>query len=135
MAPGLSISADTPQLQGVLNGQLEYDRYLKTTSEDQLFGELYASGTATAIQDHLFVDAKSSVGPAAQFGGAGFIPLSQLPKSQTTQLYSSYLSPYFRETYGGQVDAELRYSFASTNFGGNTGGGLVFRTACRTRVR
>jgi uncharacterized protein (PEP-CTERM system associated) len=125
LVPGLSISADMPQLQGVLTSQLEYDRFLKTSSEDQLFGNLYASGTATAIQDHLFLDAKGAVTPTAQFGAAGFAPISQLPKSQTTQLYSSYLSPYFRESYAGEVDAELRYSFASTNSGSNADGGTT----------
>jgi hypothetical protein len=116
--PGVSISADTPRIQGVLTGNLEYDKYIVATNEDQLFGNLYGSGCATAVADHLFLDAKSVISQTAQFGAAGFTPVSQLPKSQVTQYFSNYLSPYFRESYGGLLDTELRYSFTSTNFGG-----------------
>ena len=121
LIPGLSISADTPRLQGVLTGQLEYDKYAIATDQDQLFGNLYAKGTATAIPDNLFVDLNSTVSQANRFGGIGFAPISQLSKSQLTQVYTSDISPYLRESYDGLVDTELRYRFAATDFGGNTG--------------
>ena len=100
LIPGLSISADTPRLQGVLTGQLEYDKYLRETEEDQLFGNLYANGTVTAIEDHLFLDAKSDLTQTPELGAAGFAPISQLPKSQLSQVFTNYVSPYFRESYG-----------------------------------
>jgi hypothetical protein len=118
--PGLWISADTPRLVGVLTGNLAYDRYIVATDEDQLYGNLYASGTAAAIPDHLYLDVTSAVSQAATFGAAGFAPISQLSTNQITQIYTNTASPYFRYSYGGLVDAELRYRVASAIFGANT---------------
>jgi hypothetical protein len=120
LMPGLSVSADTPRLKGILNGNLEYDKYAVTTNNDRFFGNLYASGSVTALPEHLFLDVKSAVSQAATFGAAGFTPISQLPKSQVTEVYGNTASPYFRESYGGLLDAELRYRVTSTIYGGST---------------
>ncbi|HEV2098797.1 MAG TPA: hypothetical protein VGR45_07700 [Stellaceae bacterium] len=121
LIPGISISADTPRLQGILSGQVEYDKYAIATDQDQLFGDLFAKGTVTAIPDNLFVDLDSSISQANRFGGIGFAPVSQTTQSQLTQVFTSSLSPYLRKSYDGLVDTELRYRFSATDFGGNTG--------------
>lgn len=121
LLPGLTISTDTPRLQGVLNGNFEYDKYTSSSGQDQLFGNLFAKGTLTALPDHLFVDVNSVATVANRFGGTGFATTTQLPASNLTQVLTNSISPYFRESYGGLLDAELRYTFSSTDFIGNTG--------------
>lgn len=122
LAPGLSISADTPRLQGVFQGQFEYDKYAITSDQDQLFANVFANGLVTAVPDHLFIDVNSAVFEASRSGAIGFAPVTQaVPKSQLTQTYATSLSPYLRESYKGLVDTELRYRLSTTNFSGNTG--------------
>lgn len=120
LVPGLSVSADTPRLQGVMTAQLEGDAYLPTSSLNQYFANLYASGTGTIAPDLLFVDARSVITQASAVAGLGFINPSQLPRTQQTQVFANTVSPYLRKSFDGLVDTELRYRFGSTNFGGNT---------------
>ncbi|MGH7031563.1 MAG: hypothetical protein ACREE9_15390 [Stellaceae bacterium] len=120
LIPGVSISADTPRLQGVMSAQVEGDAYIPTSNLDQIFANLYANGTGTIVPGYLFVDMQSSISQGSTLPGLGFINASQLPRNQQTQIYTNLISPYLRESYDGLVDTELRYRFGSTNFGGNT---------------
>jgi len=120
LTPGVSISADTPRLQGVATAQVQGSLYTPTSSLDQIFADVYANGTLTVVPDHFFVDAASSISQASNLPGLGFVNASQLPRTQQTQVYTNTISPYLRESYDGEVDTELRYRFGATNFGGNT---------------
>ena len=120
LAPGLSFSADTPRLQAVLSGNLNAYIYTPTSNLDQVFGSLYANGFGTILPDALFVDLQSVITQSSPVPGLGFRNLSQLPTNQQTQVYANNISPYFRKSFDGLVDTELRYRFGSTNFGGNT---------------
>ncbi|MGH7046129.1 MAG: hypothetical protein ACREE2_07030 [Stellaceae bacterium] len=120
LAPGVSVSADTPRLRGVATAQVEGSLYTPTSDLDQIMADVYANGTGTVVPDHLFVDAASSISQASNLPGLGFINASQLPRTQQTQVYTNTISPYLRESYDGEVDTELRYRFGATNFGGNT---------------
>jgi uncharacterized protein (PEP-CTERM system associated) len=120
LIPGVSISADTPRLQGVMSAQAEGDFYTPTSNFDQITANVYANATGTIVPDHLFVDLQSLITQGATLPGLGFINPNQLPLTQQTQIYTNTISPYVRESYDGLVDTELRYRFGSTNFGGNT---------------
>jgi hypothetical protein len=121
LSPGLSISADTPRLQAVLTGSLNTAFYIPSSSSlNQVYGSLYANAFATVLPDTLFVNLNSTVTQSSALPGFGFQNLSQLPTNQQTQVYSTNISPFFRKSFDGLVDTELRYSFNSTNFGGNT---------------
>ena len=120
LAPGLSISADTPRLQAVLTGNLNAYIYTPTSGLDQVFGSLYGTGFGTVVPDALFVDLQSLITQSTRLPGFGFQNLSQLPTNQQTQVYSNTISPYLRKSFDGLVDTELRYRFGSTNYGGNT---------------
>lgn len=120
LLPGVSISADTPRLKGVLTGSFEGDVYTPTSELDQVFGNLYAGGTGTVIPDRLFVDANSVITQASPLAGLGFVNPTLLPRTQQTQVYANTVSPYLRESIDGLVDTELRYRFGATNYGGNT---------------
>jgi len=122
LAPGLSISADTPRLQAVLNGNLNTAFYIPSSSSNlnQVYGSLYANGFGTIVPDALFVNLNSVVTQSTPLPGFGFQNLSRLPTTQQTQVYSTTVSPFLRKSFDGLVDSELRYTFNSTSYGGNT---------------
>jgi uncharacterized protein (PEP-CTERM system associated) len=120
LAPGLSISADTPRLQAVLTGNLNTYFYVPPSNLNQVTGSLYANGFGTIVPDALFVNLNSIVTQSSTLPGFGFQNLSRLPTNQQTQVYSTTVSPFLRKSFDGLVDSELRYTFSSTNFGGNT---------------
>jgi uncharacterized protein (PEP-CTERM system associated) len=120
LIPGVSISADTPRLTGVLSAQVEGDAYVPTRNLDQIIANLYATGTATVAPDRLFVDLQSIITQGSALPGIGFTNPSLLPRTQQTQIYANTVSPYLRQSFDGMVDTELRYRFGSTNFGGST---------------
>jgi uncharacterized protein (PEP-CTERM system associated) len=118
LIPGVSISADTPRLQGVMSAQAEGDLYAPTSNLDQITANVYANATGTIVPDHLFVDVQSAITQGTTLPGLGFINPSQLPLTQQTQIYTNLISPYIRESYDGLIDTELRYRFGATDFGG-----------------
>jgi hypothetical protein len=121
LAPGVSISADTPRLQAVLSGNLNTYLYIpSSTNLNQVTGSLYANGFGTIVPDALFINLNSVVTQSTTVPGFGFQNLSRLPTNQQTQVYSTTVSPFLRKSFDGLVDTELRYTFSSTNFGGNT---------------
>jgi hypothetical protein len=120
LAPGLSISADTPRLQAVLSGNLNTALYIPSSNLNQVYGSLYANGFGTVVPDALFVNLNSAVTQSTPLPGFGFRNLSQLPTNQQTQVFSTTVSPFLRKSYDGLVDTQLAYTFNSTNFGGNT---------------
>jgi len=121
LAPGLSFSADTPRLQAVLSGNLNTALYIPSSSNlNQVYGSLYANGFGTVVPDTLFINANSVVTQSSTLPGFGFRNLSQVAPNNQTQVYSTTFSPFLRKSYDGLVDSELRYTFNSTNFGGNT---------------
>ena len=121
LAPGLSFSADTPRLQAVLTGNLNTALYVPSSSNlNQVYGSLYANGFATIVPDTLFVDLNSVVTQSSTLPGFGFRNLSQVAPNNQTQVYSTTVSPFLRKSYDGLVDSELRYTFTTSNFGGNT---------------
>ena len=122
LAPGVSISADTPRLQAVLSGNLNTYLYIPSSSNlnQQVYGSLYANGFGTVVPDALFVNLNSLVTQSTPLPGFGFQNLSRLPTNQQTQVYSTTVSPFLRKSFDGLVDTQLQYTFNSTNFGGNT---------------
>ena len=118
--PGLSFSADTPRFQGVATGNLNAYIYARESSFDQVVGNLYANGFGTIWPDALFVDLQSLITQSATTPTFGFQNLSQLPTNQQTQVFSNSVSPFFRKSFDGLVDSELRYRFGATNYSGNT---------------
>lgn len=120
LSPGVSISADTPRFQGVLSASASGDLYVPTGSLNQVVGDLYGRGTGTILPDRMFVDLSSLITQATTLPGLGFVNPSLLPSSQQTQVFVNTVSPYVRESIDGLVDSELRYTFGSSNFGGNT---------------
>ncbi len=121
LAPGVSISADTPRLQAVLTGNLNTALYIpSSTNLNQVYGSLYANGLGTVVPEALFVNLSRVVSQSTPLPSFGFQNLSRPPINQQTQVYSTTVSPFLRKSFDGPVDTQLQYTFKSTNFGGNT---------------
>ena len=119
---GLSASVDTPRLQAVATGSGSGLIYLPSSNStlNQIYGTLYANGHGTIYPDLLYVDAQSSLIQSTTLPGFGFQNLSTLPRNQQTQQFITNVSPYLLKSFGSVADTELRYTFSSTNYGGNT---------------
>jgi hypothetical protein len=119
---GLSASVDTPRLQAVATGSGNGSIYLPGSNStlNQIYGALYANGHGTIYPNLMYVDAQSSITQSTTLPGFGFQNLSTLPRNQQTQQFVNNISPYLIKSFGGVADTELRYSFSSSNYGGNT---------------
>jgi hypothetical protein len=119
---GLSVSVDTPRLQAVATGQASEYFYLPSSNStpNQPSGSLYANGHGTIYPDLFYVDAQSSLTPSTTLPGFGFQNLSTLPRNQQTLQFYNNISPYLIKSFGPWADTELRYTFSTSNYGGNT---------------
>jgi uncharacterized protein (PEP-CTERM system associated) len=119
---GLSASVDTPRMQAVASGQANGNIYLpgSNSSLNQIFGSLYANGHGTVYPDLLYLDAQSLITQGSTLPGFGLQNLSTLPRNQQTQQFINVVSPYLIKSFGAVADTELRYTFSSSNYGGNT---------------
>ena len=122
LGAGVSASVDTPRLQAVATGQGTGSIYLPGSNStlNQIYGDLYANGHGTVYPDLLYVDAQSSITQSTTLPGFGLQNLSTLPRNQQTQQFITNISPYLIKSFGGVADTELRYTFSSSNYGGNT---------------
>ena len=119
---GVSASVDTPRLQAVATGQASEYFYLPSSNStpNQPSGSLYANGHGTIYPGLFYVDAQSSLIPSTTLPGFGSQNLSTLPRNQQTLQFTSNISPYLIKSFGSVADTELRYTFSSSNYGGNT---------------
>jgi uncharacterized protein (PEP-CTERM system associated) len=123
---GLTASVDTPRLQAVATGQGSEYFYLPSSSvsvsstANQPSGNLYANAHGTIYPDLLYVDAQSLLTPSTTLPGFGFQNLSTLPRNQQTLQFVNNISPYLVKSFGAVADTQLRYTFSSGNYGGNT---------------
>ena len=119
---GVSASVDTPRLQAVATGQGSGSLYLPSSNStlNQIYGDLYANAHGTIYPDLFYVDAQSSITQSTTLPGFGFQNLSTLPRNQQTQQFITNISPYLIKSFGSVADTELRYTFSSSNYGGNT---------------
>ena len=122
LGAGVSASVDTPRLQAVATGSGNGSLYLPGSNStlNQVFGSLYANGHGTIYPNLFYVDAQSSITQSTTLPGFGFQNLSTLPRNQQTQQFITNISPYLIKSFGSVADTELRYTFSSSNYGGNT---------------
>jgi uncharacterized protein (PEP-CTERM system associated) len=118
LSPGLSVSIDTPRLQAVGNGNFNLEKFAFADDQNRQFLSLYGSGLLTVVPSALFVDAKSTITQASLTGAAGFGQVGQQAKGEQTQVLSASLSPYYRTSYRGLLDGELRYRLSAIDSSG-----------------
>jgi hypothetical protein len=122
LGAGVSASVDTPRLQAVATGSGTGSIYLPSSNStlNQIYGNLYANGHGTIYPDLLYVDAQSLITQSTTLPGFGLQNLSTLPSNQQTQEFVNNISPYLIKSFGPWADTMLRYTFTSSNYGGNT---------------
>lgn len=122
LGAGVSASVDTPRLQAVATGQGTGSIYLpgSNSSLNQIYGTLYANGHGTIYPEFAYIDAQSSITQSTVLPGYGFQNFSTLPRNQQTQQFVTNISPYVVKSFGSVADTMLRYTFSSSNYGGNT---------------
>jgi uncharacterized protein (PEP-CTERM system associated) len=106
-------SIDTPHLQGVLSSTAQYLKYARATDQDALTVNGTAYGLATLLPEHLYLDGRAAMFQVSPTGGIGFTnPLLVSPVQQTSLITTS-VSPILRESFGENVEADLRYNHGS----------------------
>ena len=123
LGAGVSVSVDTPRLQAVATGQA--NGYLYLPSSNSSLNQIYRHPLCKRAWHDLsrtccYVDAQSSITQSTTLPGFGFQNLSTLPRNQQTQQFINNISPYLIKSFGSLADTELRYTFSSSNYGGNT---------------
>lgn len=113
---GNAVSVDSVRLQGQLTDSLDYYKYARATDQDSLTANLAGYGLGTVVPDHVFVQGNATVSELSRAGGVGFANSALIPPSQATQTEVVSVSPFVRESIGGLVDGELRYTSGLTLF-------------------
>ncbi len=67
-----AISFDTVRLQGQLSGGINYQKYVRATSQDRLNINLLSYGLGTVVRDHIFIDTRAAITQASRTGVLGF---------------------------------------------------------------
>ena len=75
-----------------------------------------AFGLGTVVQDHIFIDARAAITQSSRNGGLGFAGPQLISRSQQTQVITTSVAPIARYSFGGYVDGELRYNYATSLF-------------------
>jgi uncharacterized protein (PEP-CTERM system associated) len=90
--------------------------YAKDSSRNNIRHQLFASGTATLVEDTFFVDASSSIGQRI-ISGTGPVPLDNVSVTgNTTDVITYRVSPYLRHNFGSAASTEVRYSYDAVNY-------------------
>jgi uncharacterized protein (PEP-CTERM system associated) len=121
---GTNISVDSVRFQGQLSSGLDLLKYARTTDQDTFNQSLLGFGLATVVQDHLFIDMRATNTQVSRLGGTAFVNPTLIPASQATQALAITVSPLLRQSFDDILDAELRYSFGTTNFSNGNAFGL-----------
>jgi uncharacterized protein (PEP-CTERM system associated) len=109
--PTISAAADTLNLVGAITYAPRARFYLDTTSQNRVDHFLRGQGTATLVQDRLFVDFSAVADARSVFGDFG--GFDEAPDSDNNQVQStSYrVAPYFVHRFGDFAEARIGYTF------------------------
>lgn len=116
VAPGFSITANSPRLKLSANYSLEGTTYLNS-SGSTFSNQLNATMNAELIRNLLFLDAKGNIG---QQNISAFGPQSTSNiniNNNRTDVRSYTISPYLRHSFGSKAFSEVRYTHDSVNSG------------------
>lgn len=120
--PRLVLAADSPRLVGALSYAPSLRLHASSSDQNRLDHSLGAQGTATLVEDLLFVEAtavsdvRSVFGSFGSFGSLGNDDFDRRNRVQST---SYRISPYLLQRFGGFATGRLGYAFAQGNQAGN----------------
>ncbi|GGX90349.1 TIGR03016 family PEP-CTERM system-associated outer membrane protein [Massilia dura] len=111
VAPGLTVTNDTPRLQVSASYRLNAFAYSdkRDTGNDRLNSTLNAMARGNVIRDLLFFDASAGITqtPVSAFGPVSDNPYSD---SNRSEVRSYRVSPYLVHQFGGFATTQLRYT-------------------------
>ena len=121
ITPGINITGSGRNLQLDFDYQLQNLLYADDSDLNDEFSQLRATLESELIDDHLFFEADANIGQAniSNQGRQANNNLNVTGNRTDTKLYR--LTPIYRHSLGGIVDAELRYTFSSVKI--DTGAG------------
>jgi hypothetical protein len=116
VTPQIGVLADTSRLQGSLNYAPDLRFYNSEGSDNRVAQNLAAQGSATLIEDALFVNASAfaTMASASQLSAYNG---SRLTTSQAmSQVYGYSFNPYFLHRFGDAASLKASYEFAGSYF-------------------
>ena len=117
VAPGFSITTDSPRLKVKANYSLESTTYFHSSRSSPLSNQLSATANAELVRDLFFLDARGNIG---QQNISAFGPQSTSNiniNNNRTDVRSYSVSPFLRHSFGNKAFSELRYTRESVDSG------------------
>lgn len=117
IAPGFSITSNSPRLKLSANYALEGTSYLHSSGGSGFNNQLSATLNAEVIRKLFFIDAKGNVGQQniSAFGTQSTNNVNINSNRTDVRTYS--ISPYLLYSFGNKAAAELRYTHDSVGTG------------------
>lgn len=115
--PQITLFGQSARLSGSFSYAPSLRLYLNSSDQNRLDHALAARGTATLIEDFMFLDvsgtsdARSVFGGFGQFGDLGTNSFDSNGRLQTT---SYRISPYVAQRFGGVATARVGYAFTQS---------------------
>jgi uncharacterized protein (PEP-CTERM system associated) len=115
LSPSLTVSADTPHLQGVCQSSFEYLKYARATDQDMATASGSAYELATISPDHLYIDGRASIFQVSPVGNGGFAN-PQLNGFVTPEtILTTSITPVWREKFSDLIETDLRYNYGTVS--------------------
>ena len=117
VAPGFSITSNSPRLKLNASYSLEGTSYLHGSSSSAFSNQLNATANAELIRNLFFLDARGNVG---QQNISAFGPQSTSNiniNNNRTDVRSYSVSPFLRHSFGSKAFSEVRYTRESVDSG------------------
>ena len=114
--PSLSLYREGARAKVDLNYAPEYRRYWNETQDDELVHFLRADGKAELLQNHLYLDgwATADVTNITSTGRSGLD--SATGRTDSTEVYTAGMSPYFTARMGNFSTLEARYTADTVHY-------------------
>lgn len=130
LTPSVSVTADTPRLQGSLFYAPTVQLYAYNGNQDSVGHNLTSSATLTVLADGLFINANAYAAVQPRFGGvsSGYFGgfgggAANLSRDQQTQTASFSVEPYAVHRFGDVGTAKVGYTYTKSY---NNGYGTSF---------
>lgn len=108
--PGISVTADTPRLEGSLSYDWDSRLHIRSSDRDRSVHSLSASAEAELLRERAFLEGSAD---RQLYASSPFQPLSQADREERT-VYR--ISPYLLTRYGRVADQELRYELRGVRY-------------------
>ncbi|VAW98304.1 hypothetical protein MNBD_GAMMA23-56 [hydrothermal vent metagenome] len=116
ISPGFSLQTTGSNFRSTVNYTLQNLYYLKDSNRNQAYNQLSASSNAELVDDYFFFDVNANHTQAIANADEPVANNNIAVTSNRISVTSYNLSPYFRHSFRGIMDATLRYSYSEVDF-------------------